>query len=490
FKASGYVTGHFGKWHLGANYPYRPMDRGFDQWVGLGSGGLSTADDYWANDRMNDHYMRNGKWEPFKGYCADVFFDETMSFVKKNKEKPFFVYLATNVPHGPNNVLDEWDKTYRDKYKNGPLWGTVGEFLTMIARFDHNMGRLRKFLDDNNLAENTILIFLTDNGSSQGTEIFNAGMKGGKGALTDGGHRVPCFVHWPAGGLDQPRDIDDLTHCVDLLPTMVDVCGLKTPKRGHQPLDGKSLAPLLAGKKRSWDDRTIICHRQNISTKTTKWQNSLVMTTQWRLINRNKLYNIKKDPGQRNNVAKNHPDIVADLRSRYETYWAELKTDEQLKNPDRPIIGSDRQEEVWLTSIGWTRDKKSAHSWYQPYVLAGYKASGYWPVEIAAAGKYRFEVRRWPREVNKPITAALDAQTESDTILINKPWSMGPGKAIPATKVKLKVGEKIVEKAITNKDTFAEFTLDLAAGDTQIQAWLIDQNQNAQGAYYVYAKRV
>ncbi|MEN8126199.1 MAG: arylsulfatase [Planctomycetota bacterium] len=491
FKTSGYTTGHFGKWHLGSNYPYRPIDRGFDEWVGIGSGGLRTVTDYWANDRMNDHYLHNGEWEPYEGYCVDIFFDETMKFMKKNQQegKPCFVYLATNVPHGPDHVLAEWDDTYRKKYKKGPHWGTVGEFLTMIARFDYNMGRLRKFLTDNDLADNTMIVYLTDNGSAQGTKIFNAGMRGGKGTLTEGGHRVPCFIHWPAGGFDQPRDINNLTHCVDLLPTLVDICSLDKPDRDCQPLDGLSLAPVLAGKKTPWDERTIIFHKQNISPKTTKWKNCAVLTSQWRLLDGRVLYDIKKDPRQRTNVAEKFPEVVADLRSRYEAYWKSLKTDEMLKNPERPVIGSEHQKETVLSSIDWIRDS-APHTWNQLHVLSAAPGSGVWPVEIASDGKYRFEVRRWPIEVNKPITAALPAQAESDTILNDHPWMMDSGKAIPAVTVKLKVGETVVEKAITDQDLFAEFSLELHAGNTQVQAWLVDKNGKLQGAYYVYVEKL
>ena len=142
FKASGYRTGHFGKWHLGRNYPFRPIDRGFDQWVGHGDGGTGTASDYWGNDKMNDSYMRNGTWEKFEGFCTDIYFDEAINFMNENKDEPFFVYLATNVPHAPWNVL----KGSRDKYE-GKLkqfekaeGRSVVDFYATITRFDENLG--------------------------------------------------------------------------------------------------------------------------------------------------------------------------------------------------------------------------------------------------------------------------------------------------------------------------------------------------------------
>ena len=183
FKSSGYATGHFGKWHLGRNYPFRPMDRGFDQWVGHGDGGIGTASDYWGNDKMNDHYMRNGRWEQFRGFSTDVFFDESMKFIARNKDKPFFVYLATNAPHWPWNVKEQWRDEYGDKLArfDKTRKRSVADFYATITRFDENLGRLRKFLSDEGLSRNTILIFLTDNGTAGSWNVYNAGMRGIKG---------------------------------------------------------------------------------------------------------------------------------------------------------------------------------------------------------------------------------------------------------------------------------------------------------------------
>ena len=164
FAANQYATGMFGKWHLGDNAPHRPQDRGFQNVLWHRCGGVGQASDYWGNDYFDDTYERNGKFEKFTGYCTDVWFSEAIKFVETNRNKPFFLYLATNAPHGPYRVDDRWSDPYREhiKWKNGP------EFYGMIANFDHNMGKLRSKLADLGLAENTILIFLTDNGTSNG----------------------------------------------------------------------------------------------------------------------------------------------------------------------------------------------------------------------------------------------------------------------------------------------------------------------------------
>ena len=309
FKASGYRTGHFGKWHLGRNYPFRPIDRGFDQWVGHGDGGTGTASDYWGNDKMNDSYMRNGAWEKFEGFCTDIYFDEAISFINENMEEPFFVYLATNVPHAPWNVLKGSRDKYEEKLKQfeNETGRSVVDFYATITRFDENLGPLRKFLSDNDLSENTILIFLTDNGTSGGKAVYNAGMRGAKGSVYEGGHRVPCFVHWEAGNLNSAADIDRLTSHIDILPTLVDLCDLKTPEKAKYKLSGESWGNILSGDNAGWPDRTLFLHSQNITQQHEKWKNSLVATEEWRLVNRDELYNIKSDPGQKNNVAGEHP---------------------------------------------------------------------------------------------------------------------------------------------------------------------------------------
>jgi arylsulfatase B len=382
FRASGYRTGHFGKWHLGRNYPYRPMDRGFDQWVGHGDGGIGTSSDYWGNDKMNDTYGCNGRWKKFSGFCTDVFFDEAMKFITAGGPEPFFVYLATNVPHAPWHVLEEWRKPYAGKAEAG-----VADFYATISRMDWNLGRLRQFLADRGLADNTIIIYLTDNGTSAGDKVFNAGMRGKKGAVYEGGHRVPCFIRWPAGGIDKPADVAGLTSHIDLLPTLIDLCGLQPPARGHLEFDGRSLAPLLRNPKADWADRTIFLHSQNTQETPVKWQDSLVATEQWRLINGKELYNVRTDPGQKHNIAQEHSDVVEDLRRRYEKHWDALRMADYPY--PRPIVGSEHEDETWLTCDAWIRDRAAPHTWDQTHVRAGANNSGFWPIEVAAAGTCR-----------------------------------------------------------------------------------------------------
>ena len=216
FSATGYVTGMVGKWHLGDNSPHRPQDRGFQDVVWHRCGGVGQASDHWGNDYFDDTYERNGRFEKFAGYCTDVWFAEALRFIEENRKKPFFLYLAPNAPHGPYRVPPRWSTPYEGKadWRSGP------QFYGMVANIDHNLGVLRERLDSLGLAENTILIFMTDNGTANGATFenltseavkgFNAGMRGKKSSIYEGGHRVPFFIHWPAGRIDQGRDIESL----------------------------------------------------------------------------------------------------------------------------------------------------------------------------------------------------------------------------------------------------------------------------------------
>ena len=218
FAENGYATGMVGKWHLGDNSPHRPQDRGFQNVVWHRCGGVGQASDYWGNDYFGDTYERNGKFEKFEGYCTDVWFSEAMRFIDENKNTPFFLYLATNAPHGPYRVDPKWSEPYQGKAN----WGAGPQFYGMIGNIDHNIDMLRQCLARLGLAENTILVFMTDNGTANGAEFgrdklnseavqgFNAGMRGKKSSVYEGGHRVPFFIYWPAGGLTGGRDINRL----------------------------------------------------------------------------------------------------------------------------------------------------------------------------------------------------------------------------------------------------------------------------------------
>jgi arylsulfatase A-like enzyme len=261
FKASGYQTGHFGKWHMGDSYPYRPQDRGFDETVHHGAWGITSIAAYFGNTYWDNTFEHNGKYEKYDGYCTDVWFNLTIDYISKRKEdhKLFFIYLATNCPHVPNLC----DDRYSDPYLKKGMTPVVSKFFGQIANIDQNLQRLLITLDETGLTENTILIYMTDNGTATGYDVFNAGMREHKTSPYEGGHRVPFFIRWPNGNLGKPRIISELTEVQDILPTLIDLCNLKKP--GNARFDGVSLAPLLTGKVDKLDDRMLVVEYENPS---------------------------------------------------------------------------------------------------------------------------------------------------------------------------------------------------------------------------------
>ena len=459
FSNGGYHTGIFGKWHLGDNYPFRPQDRGFAEVLVHGGGGVGQGPDYWGNDYFDDTYFHNGSPRKCTGYCTDVWFDGAMEFIEANKDRPFFCYLPTNAPHGPYNISDVYMKPYLDK----GLPESQARFYGMITNIDDNVGRLMRRLRELNLEENTILIFMTDNGTSGNG--YNAGMRGKKGSEYDGGHRVPCFIRWPAGRLKGGRDIERLTAHVDLLPTLIELCGLNKPQ--DLEFDGDSLVRLLTGHDRNWPDRTLITDSQRIEHPE-KWRKSAVMTDRWRLINGKELYDMKADPGQKNNIADANTQVVEKLRKAYEDWWADVSA--RFDEYCEIIIGSDRENPTRLMSHDWHTPKVP---WHQGHVRDGMQANGFWAVEIERSGTYQFELRRWPKEVNVPINEAIPG-----------------GKAIAVTKARLKVADMDETKPVSEGAGSVTFRARLKAGKTQLQTWFMEDDGTSRGAYYVYAKRL
>ena len=459
-KSAGYVTGIFGKWHLGDNYPMRPQDQGFDEVFVNGGGGVGQTPDYFGNTYFDDTYFHNGKPEKVKGYCTDVWFDAAMKFMKKNKDRPFFAYIPTNAPHGPYNVAEKYKAMYQGKkgVPNAAFWG-------MITNIDENMGRLEAFLEEEGLRENTILIFMTDNGTAagfNGRAGFNAGMRGRKGSEYDGGHRVPCFIRWPRASLGGGRDIPQLTAHIDLLPTIAELCKVKV-QPSHRP-DGMSLVPLLYGfNLESWPQRTIVVESQRIEFPQ-KWRKSSVMTDRWRLINDKELYDIKTDPGQKTNVAEKHPDVVKTLRNHYETWWADVS--KSHKQYARIGLGSSKEKTSRLTGHDWHEGNPP---WNQSHIRKGVMANGFWAVEVTEPGMYEFELRRWP---------------------VTNPGPFGKALKIKPVKARLKILDQDVALKIQPTDNMVRFRVPLQAESGRLQTWLEDERGRSLGAYYVYVRKV
>ena len=483
FKASGYRTGMFGKWHLGGNYPYRPMDRGFDEWLGQGDGGTGTTADHFSNDRVNDMYLHNGVWEQHPGWAPDVFFAKATAFIKQHdRDRPFFVYLSTYVPHSPHTIPDRsWPKHYAGKVPTATAY-----FNASIEHIDKNIGRLRQTLKDEGLDRNTILVFMTDNGGTAGTAIFNAGMRGRKGSPYEGGHRVPLFVHWPAGGIKHGADVNDLTAHFDVLPTLIDLCGLEPPPDAR--FDGRSFKAQLYAPQKQLPARTLFVELQR-TLAPVKWKQAAAMTQRWRLVNDQELYDIWRDPGQTRNVAAQHPEVLAALRKGFDDYWHHVTPGDR----DRPrvIVGSPADPETFLHAADWYTQ---GTPWNHAQVALGPNRVGSWLIEVARAGLYRFEISRWPREARAPIRGVPELDKTVDAWdkdqAVSKLIYGSKFTALPVHYIQLEIGDSAKIKAVDIDDTCLRFDVPLYRGEQEIKALMLDKDKQViAGAYYVYITR-
>lgn len=493
FTEGGYVTGAFGKWHLGDNYPFRPFERGFQHTVMHGGGGVQQTPDYWNNDYFDDTYFKNGQPQAYKGYCTDVFFEEAISFIETQREKPFFCYISTNAPHGPYNVPPAYEEMYKDYDE---LLDVQKKFYGMITNIDDNFGKLRKKLEELKIADNTLLIFMTDNGTAAGsrkkdgtTHGFNSGMRGTKGSQYEGGHRVPFFIYWKNGKILGGKDVNELTAHIDVMPTLAELCGLSLPKN-HLPIDGKSLVPLLKGKTFTEKDRMLITDSQRIQVPK-KWKSSSVMSTQWRLINGKELYDIKSDPGQTTDLAAENSEQVAAMRSFYEGWWESmLPTFDDIPHIK---VGSENENPVALTAHDWHADN-GEHPWHQLYIRRGFKgksgkSNGFWSIEVVEGGDYEISLRRYPIESGLAINATTPGISVEEL--------PGLGKEIPAgqdlnfVSGNIQLGDDInAKETIEAGAESVNFTLNLAAGKTTLTAAFTDIEGAEMGAYYAYVRKL
>ena len=484
FGSNGYHTAVFGKWHLGDNYPFRPQDQGFQEVLVHGGGVVGHTPDYWLNDYFDDTYLHNGRWEKVDGYCTDVWFDRAIQFIESHRDSPFFVYLPLNAPHQPFQVPEKYEAIYRDN-ENVPN----AAFYGMITNIDENVGRMEEAIRRLGIRQNTILIFMTDNGTSAGLrwrkggkEVgFNAGMRGKKASSYDGGHRVPCWFYWPAGGLVGGRDVNRLTDHVDILPTLADLCAIAPPKQ--VAFDGMSLGPLLRGDASSWPDRTLVAELQLVVDQPIKWSRCAVMTDRWRLVDGAELYDMQADPGQSRDIAEGHRDVVEQLRNEYEKWWAGVS--ENHERFAEIVLGSDHENPTCLTCYHWNNESGQQRDmpWAHAHIVAGPLQNGFWRVKIEQDGTYEFRLRRWPKESHLAINATSDADPPE------RSWHPLEAGALVATQARLKIQEADVTSSVAAGAEDVSFTIPLHAGSTRLQTWFLDEHGNSRGAYYVIVRR-
>ncbi|WP_366183660.1 arylsulfatase [Flavobacterium ovatum] len=489
FTQAGYVTGGFGKWHLGDNHDFLPENRGFQHTVMHQGGGVEQTPDYWGNTYFNDTYFKNGKPQKYTGYCTDVFFGEAIDFIKSNKNKPFFCYIATNAPHGPYNVPVEYYNMYKD-ISDDLLSDSQKRFYGMITNADENFGKLRKSIQQLGIADNTILIFMTDNGTSSGYSFkegkvrgYNAGMKGNKGSEYEGGHRVPFFIYWKNGKITGSKDINTLTAHVDIMPTLAELCGIQLPK-DHLELAGKSFVPLLKGK--AFDSNRILITDSQRVQEPRKWKNSSVMQDKWRLINGKDLYNISTDIGQKDNLASKNPEKVAELKSFYENWWN--KTAPTFKDVVSFKVGTKVENPITLTAHD-VHGEEGKQPWNQTMIRNGSMGLGYWNVDIVEEGNYEIELRRYPVESKLALNAVAKGISKQELPGLENPVPAGTKMNYVSATVQF--GNEKKEQIKVNPNALsADFKMHLKAGKTILNASFINAQGQENVAYYVYIKKV
>lgn len=370
-KTAGYSTGIFGKWHLGDEDAYQPGKRGFDRIFIHGGGGIGQSYPGSCGDAPGNTYFdpvirSDGTFVKTKGYCTDVFFDAALGWIDEQRkgDGPFFCYLATNAPHSPYDCPPGSDAAPRAKLdqlgvpKDGakPSRDEVARFYGMIENIDTNMGRLLAKLDEWGLADDTLLVFTTDNGTAAGHAVQNAGMRAHKGSPYRGGTRVPSFWRWK-GSLPAGMDMPSLVAHIDVLPTLCALADVEIPAAVAAKVEGRSFAPLLRGARIGWPDRPLITHVgrwDRGKAAESAYRNCRIREGQWSLVNvKNRataweLYDIAADPGEQTDVAQEHPDVVARLAAEYDRWWASVQPDlvnEDLDGPpENPFkVAFDRQ---------------------------------------------------------------------------------------------------------------------------------------------------
>tara|TARA_R110000851_G_scaffold118411_5_gene245835 strand:+ start:6551 stop:8356 length:1806 start_codon:yes stop_codon:yes gene_type:complete len=473
FQKNGYRTGMFGKWHLGDNYPVRPIDLGFEVAVHHKSGGVGELSDYWGNTYFNDTYFVNEEPKRFEGYCTDVWFDEAMKFIE-DTEEPFFIYLPTNAPHSPHYV----DEKYAEPYKS--LVGAEipnAEFFGMIANIDENFGRLEKFLKKRKLADNTILIFMTDNGATAGFDSkrnlgYNMGFRGRKGDELEGGHRVPFFIRWKEGKVTGGWDINATTAHVDLIPTLAGLCDIEISEK--LKLDGLDFSPLLLKKDNELGERTLFVHsRQDWRPPQDIAQTCLILD-KWRLVNGTALYDIENDRRQENDIAAQNPELVQRLLSNNSNFLNEVKTNTEYYEVPTAIVGNPNQKEIKLTIQHAIGDDSPI--WKSEQVAEGLKnQNNKHAINVEQEGTYRISCRRWPKECPGPILGVPK----------QNPKNWFEYKPISPNKARIQIANQIVEKDIKLEEEEVTFEVYLEKGKTFLVNDFIEGDEK-YGVYYTY----
>ena len=441
---AGYRTGIFGKWHLGDHYPMRACDKGFQESLVHRGGGLVQPSDVPGNTYFSPVLSRNGEDWKSSGYCTDVFADAAIEFISRRSSAPFFCYLATNAPHSPLEIADEWAEPYRAMGLDEKVANVYG----MVANLDWNIGRVLGKLNQLGIERDTLVIFLTDNGPQafgQEPVRYNAQMRGAKGTVYEGGIRVPSFWRWP-GTLDAGRRVDTMAANIDVLPTLLEIAGVRNPgNRARAPrVDGRSLVPLLTRDGAPWADRYYFTqwHRGDVPER---YRACAAVSQRYKLVDGKELYDLVNDPFETRDIAAEKPDVAAEMRAAYERWFDDVSATRGY-DPPRIPIGTPRENPVVLTRQDWRGDE-------------GWEGGrcGHWLLDVASEGPYDITLTFNP--LAQP--AAVGFQLGDVTF------------------------EQQVEKDAASC-TFPDVTL--APGPARLDTWLT-RGGKREGAYQIYVHK-
>ena len=397
-KQANFTTGIFGKWHLGDNYPSRPSDQGFDESLIHLAGGMGQVGDFTNYFKKDTSYFdpilwHNNEQKPYQGYCSDIFTENAIEFIEKNKNNPFFCYLSFNAPHNPLQVPDEYYQIYKNidptegidpnlipnEKINEQTKENTRKVYAMVTNIDDNLKKLFAKVEELGIKENTIVIFMTDNGPQHARYV--AGMKGRKTSVYNGGIRVPFYFRYP-NEFSGDKEVDQMTAHIDLLPTLSKLCGTRIPE--DRKIDGRNFIPSIEGK--------IQPERSFFSYWTRKYpelfNNIALQRGQFKLVGKTdydseienfQLYDTNKDPFEKNNLIAQKKSIGLSLKEEMHQTFLELVNSENLKNPPRIILGSDFENPVYL-------NRNDAGG--QRAVWNQEQAYSFWKVDINKEGLY------------------------------------------------------------------------------------------------------
>lgn len=349
---AGYKSGIFGKWHLGDEEEYQPGNRGFDEVFIHGAGGIGQAYNSSGADAPGNKYFdpvirHNGRFVKTKGYCTDVFFNKATDWISemKDTDAPFFAYISTNAPHAPYIAPEESRKRFIEMGFNGQQAGFHG----MIENIDDNLGMLMAKMDEWDLWKDTVFIFMSDNGMAGkvgeegkvlGNELkgYNAGMKGYKGSINEGGVRVPFFFRWD-GHAKAGKTVDQVAAHMDILPTLAQIAGAELPSAVVQQIEGRSFLALAREENAEWPDRFLFTNEgrwpKGADPDEFQWKNFAVRNHRFRMVGRDELYDMVEDPGQKTNIIGEHPEIAKAMTEAYDNFWKEARP--LMVNEDVPL---------------------------------------------------------------------------------------------------------------------------------------------------------